>query len=548
MEASRDKYCEDCSRGLCDRSYCPSCYRWICPQSSSGPPHCKHTRRLRSNLCFIESEVSLFFYPEFKSLHSKFSTVIDVLCEAAQSGDLFRPYEELLRATGERSGRGRADCQAMLERAVKSGNVRLYHRLPLPNGALFVSLNLAELSVKALLWAIFSLQQDLMTPSDTQVLSRLKEAFAINITAKDWRKFVTAIADKKPLQDKLNTHVPAQYQLSVQKADDGTLLFELAGLKWRFEDNADVSAYDPQYRALVAFFEKELGEGGEVQGGKYGCAVLAKIKGPPPLRECSLGRLCTLVKAALQNQVLVHRKTSVTWNHQVEIDERKKNLRTFELQTAVLEIMKEHSERGVPLAQLPFMLERRLGSPPDLTSLGFNKLKDFLTTLDDYLLIEPDEENRLRALPRPKTTREKIHIVTRKLVDILSQYSCQIEIGRLQDLLAKALGEGFAPQAFGVRDFEEFLLSKCADSFEVECCKDRFNGQVRKMVQMKKHSLKKDNDFFGFPYQVIPPDSISTAEPPGGADDDDECSREKSADEIFDLNALKFFNNLLNED
>jgi hypothetical protein len=48
-----------------------------------------------------------------------------------------------------------------------------------------------------------------------------------------------------------------------------------------------------------------------ISGGKYGCALLVKRTGTGTLPTQSLGRLCSLIKKALNDQLIVHYKTFI---------------------------------------------------------------------------------------------------------------------------------------------------------------------------------------------------------------------------------------------
>lgn len=546
MEVSRDNLCGLCERIEGDTTYCPDCLTRLCGRCALGGGTCPHVRRGRGGVCTVEGGATLLFFNEFKSLSGRTKTAVELLVELANRGELFTPLTEFRALLRARTARSEEEVAEMLDRAARAGHARVYRRLPPPSGAQFVSLQLEELSIEAIFWALKSLQTDMMTPLDSQVLSRLKEAFGMKLSSKDWRALVSALARSQTLQKTANQFQSPGARVSVAPAAEGGFLLELPGGPWRCEDESDPSTREEQYKLLVRFFERELADGAEVQGGKYGCAVLAKVSGPPGLREASMGRLCALVKVALQNNVMVHRKTSVVWNQKVEVHHTFQKERIFELQKAVMEVVREQGDKGIALAQMPFKLERRLGGPVELLSLGFNKLKDFLSTMEEYLLIEPDEDGRLRAFLRPKTTRQQIQIITKRLTDIFSEYSCQIELGRLQVMLAKSQREPFDPKAFGVEDFEEFLLVKAGDVFEVERCRDRSTGATKTMVHLKTQSLKKEADAFGFPFQVILPDSISTLEQGIPGEDEDEL--EDGPNQIFDSKTLKIFEDLLYED
>jgi len=142
-----------------------------------------------------------------------------------------------------------------------------------------------------------------------------------------------------------------------------------------------------------------------IPGGRYGCAQFIKYCGPENLKDLSIGKLSLLVQEAINKGILRYQRTLLVKNvmndstmsmsnqsdfHNEVIHslnaERKAKLMSM-VKEALLEILMENP-RGISLAQIPFHLKKKLKFNVDFQELGFPKLKNFLTTLKNLVIIE----------------------------------------------------------------------------------------------------------------------------------------------------------------
>ena len=67
------------------------------------------------------------------------------------------------------------------------------------------------------------------------------------------------------------------------------------------------------------------------------------------------------------------------------------------LQEQILETIYNQPDCCITLAQLPSCIQERFGAIPDLPSLGFPKLKNFLQTLQDHIIIQEINKNHIKV-------------------------------------------------------------------------------------------------------------------------------------------------------
>jgi hypothetical protein len=148
-----------------------------------------------------------------------------------------------------------------------------------------------------------------------------------------------------------------------------------------------------------------------IPGGRYGCAQFIKTCGPPELSLCSLGKLSQMVQKAVSEDILRYQKTLLVWTESIEKDNqyefnnkeehsKKKSEITQKLEIvhrALIDVLRNNLE-GIPLAQLPNHLNKKLRFPFNVTELGFTKLKDLVLAMGDNVKIENRGTNHPHAV------------------------------------------------------------------------------------------------------------------------------------------------------
>lgn len=311
----------------------------------------------------------------------------------------------------------------------------------------YFSLYLNNISLEAIIWIILSIKNDMMQPTETLVHSRFKECFAIKISMKEWKAFVENLASNEKLQKKMNAFENILGRVIVKMDDDSnTAIFTLKDEKWEYEDLQDIKDDNKDYIIFLNFIEDFFSEKSStktssistknkdsgikkylssvknshvnqslnsvdanlkkilqnksikkaIPGGKYGCALMLKICGPDELRCLSLGRISTLIKHALKNQVLIHYKTLIIKNEKsFSKSSSERDNKIFEIQRNIIELLKESEGQSLTLAQLPLRLQSKYKKIFNFPDLGFPKLKNFLATMEDYLELVRSANNHI---------------------------------------------------------------------------------------------------------------------------------------------------------
>ena len=155
-----------------------------------------------------------------------------------------------------------------------------------------------------------------------------------------------------------------------------------------------------------------------IPGGRYGAGQLLKCCGSLPLRSCSLGKLSLFVQEAINNGTLIYYKTLLIKPANIDFDQMitnfdeiinpnlsqeevsrslniindDKSFLTSEQQEkiqiikqVIVEILQDN-EKGVSLARLPKIIQKKIKFSFDLHSLGYPKLKTFLQSIENVYI------------------------------------------------------------------------------------------------------------------------------------------------------------------
>jgi hypothetical protein len=129
---------------------------------------------------------------------------------------------------------------------------------------------------------------------------------------------------------------------------------------------------------------------------------MIKLTGPEELQPLSLGKLCSFVQKALNQNILIYYKTLLIRNNQFDAasananTEAKNTKRIENLKEQILALLKENKS-GLSLAQIPLLLKNKYKKTYNIQSLGFPKLKNLLVTMDEVDL-EKTQGNLLKAV------------------------------------------------------------------------------------------------------------------------------------------------------
>jgi hypothetical protein len=394
------------------------------------------------------------------------------LRKIAETGDLLIMREDLIKAlTVGLQTKFNAKIDDILKKAEDLKLIHTTIRKFLDIQPLFyVGILLDVLSVESLKWIVKSIKNDMMSPTEKLIISRIKECYGLKIDSAFWKNMITYIlANQVPKQTKSNSFEHASiFPLYAKKILDpvtntDTYVLYLTNDDWIPEDQGTIDENSEEWKGFMVFitnfFREEensidqknnsfsknphqdldlLDQGKKtmwsssvenvlnrstnkkdkslkisedikaIPGGRYGCAQFIKICGPEVLKKLSIGRLTLFVQEAINKGILRYQRTLLVKNNPndsiastlTEVDtsfsqdpalERKtKLLKT--IKDFLIEILSENPD-GIPLAQIPLHLKRKMDYVVNFQDLGFPKLKNFLATLPDLVKIESSGTN-----------------------------------------------------------------------------------------------------------------------------------------------------------
>jgi len=366
------------------------------------------------------------------------------LMNFANKGELLIPKETLLKKLKDSlqlKSLDEAESVLMEAEAKKLIHITI-RKFPNNDPYYYIGMLLNVLTIESLVWIIRSIKSDLMTPTEKLILSRIKECYGLKIDPNYWKMLLYSLH-----QNTLAGRIDVRQILDPVTNLETTALY-LANEDWVPEDQGQVLENSEEWKVFLRFIEgffddeedhfdapKKEAEtsswnnsvenvlsrpsvGSEkvlkvsedtkaIPGGRYGCAQFIKYCGPRALKDLSIGRLSLLVQEAINKGILRYQRTLLVKNtssekintagleshsdFQIEVlqslnTERKAKIISM-VKEALLEILMENPN-GISLAQIPFHLKRKLRFTVDFQDLGFAKLKNFLSTLKNLVVIQ----------------------------------------------------------------------------------------------------------------------------------------------------------------
>lgn len=423
--------------------------------------------------------------------------LIHLMRELAETGSLMTSLEELAGLLSKQCGMSSEHAMFTLKSAVQ---LRLVNVTERKFGKLkevaYASLLLKSLSLEGLLWTLRSLKVDEMMPTERAIQSRVKETFEFKPSPEAWANLmeVCRTGDAKghfhsysaPLEDFLlssegvTQHSIPEFRLKeftdpisgvethlVYPKDEqweGFDQYIKEGDVLNIKETVEWGAF---YEFLSNYFlskHRKADEGRGMPGGRYGCAQFLQHCGPPCLKSSSLGKLVYIVQLAINEDLLRYHKTLLIWMPFSASSQSREVLRKKlgTLRATMIELLK-HSRGGVSLAQLPFILRKKLPFHLDLHELGFPKLKDFLKTVPN-VEIEVRGANHPFALYNPQVPVPRI---LASLEGILNDCLSGLPGPEAEELLRFTLGRQPRWDDYNSATIYEFIRKHGKSQFEV---------------------------------------------------------------------------------
>jgi len=447
---------------------------------------------LRTKTKNFRSEVSEFQPQEYQKFCSRgvFNDLLEYLREEAFRGYLIHELNELKQTISHRFKLRPEQVDSLLKSAEKERLVHFTKREFEDFGNYeFVSLQLKSLSMESLLWCLRSLRCDEMLPTEKAIQSRIKEVFGLKPSNSQWNQLIQKLKGHSH-----SSSAPTEFslfsssQFSLPKFDIRnmcepvtgceTMLIYPRGEEWvaldqnsKYGDYLHIKLTD-EWNDFISFLEnyfcgrkkrrrnRREEEVKSIPGGRYGCAQFLKLCGPSVLQHSSLGKLSYMVQLAINEDILRYQRTLLVWTSDYKTNtsndeiQRKLNL----VQSAIITIL-SNTRNGISLAQLPNSIRRHLGFTPDISELGFAKLKDLLQTIPEVSIELRGNNHPFAVLrqfsPTFKHTQE-VESVVEFIKTILQTHKFGLSEAKLEKML-ESKGHSVNWTQYNCCDITEFL-------------------------------------------------------------------------------------------
>lgn len=264
-----------------------------------------------------------------------------------------------------------------------------------------VGLKVKEVDMQVCLSILRSLKLDEIFPTEKAIQSRIRELFSIKLTPSSWQVLI---------QKMQNSKVASKFSLFSQDSEslfdfqqisyEEEKLFAIypKGEKWVSSDqfgDIKIIKSSQEWTIMLEFLSNFFNipnENIQLTGGKYGCALL--LKHFSALNSLSIGKLTYMIQLAINEDIIRYQKTLLVWtqNYQIKLPSKLIQERLENIRNQINKILKA-KPAGVPLAQIPILLKRRLKFNLKIPELGYKKLKDLLKVFPEVYLYPENSKN-----------------------------------------------------------------------------------------------------------------------------------------------------------
>lgn len=267
-----------------------------------------------------------------------------------------------------------------------------------------ISLVIKELNPKVCLSILRSLRIDEIFPSEKAIQSRIREAFSHKLTSTEWTLLIKTMQNARIEPNfTLFSQTQSEAQFHFQQIlyeEERTFAIYPKGEEWASSDQfGDVQTIKEtqEWKGLVEFLSNFFNSDEKsvtLTGGKYGCALLLKNFASDSIKSLSIGKLSFMVQIAINDDIIRYQKTLLIWaqSQQIKCPDVAINERVGIIHKEIVKLLKT-KPTGLPLAQIPICLKRRLKFQLNLNELGFKKLKDLLNAFQDIYLYPANSKN-----------------------------------------------------------------------------------------------------------------------------------------------------------
>ncbi|OMJ77205.1 hypothetical protein SteCoe_23239 [Stentor coeruleus] len=328
----------------------------------------------------------------------------EYLVENFETGKILLTYEETVEEISRKFSLDIREAQNKIDTLANDGKIIKITKELGEYNLQQVSLKINEIDPKVFLAVLRSLKRDEIFPSEKAIQSRIREGFNIKYSHHEWNELMKKLQKSKS-DNSFTLFAQNSYESlfkfsEIVYEEEKSFVIYPKGEQWASSDQfGDIRALKQtrQWADLLSYLSNYFTKEGKIitlTGGKYGCALLLKHFSTSLLKELSLGKLSFMVQVAINDDILRYQKTLLIYTANYPITLSSKNIgeRVNIIRNEIIRILKGKPQ-GLPLAQIPIYLKRKMKFPLKLSELGFKKLKDLLKIIPEITLHPANSKN-----------------------------------------------------------------------------------------------------------------------------------------------------------
>ena len=393
----------------------------------------------------IGSAIDLFYLNPATAYSKRLGSVflMEILIKKLKKGKILINYQEFSEKICKKYEISHLELREKCNKLSNEGKIIL-HSKDFGNFHLHqISLKVLEVDSTIFLAVLRSLKSDEIFPCEKAIQSRIREAFDLKFSIHDWTLLLRKMQESELDRDFTLFSTGLQFHFQyIPYEEELVYVIYPVGEQWASSDQfGDVFATKKtqEWKEMTEFLRNYFTKGNKINtltGGKYGCAALLKHFGPESLKKLTIGKLSFMIQTAIGQDMIRYQKTLLIWtaSYPVSLTPEAIGQRLQVIKDEIVKLLKSRPA-GIPLAQIPVNLKRKLKFPLKITDLGFKKLKDLLKAIPEVHLCPDNRKNPLAMLNLLPATISELQ---QKVQEIMERNTYSITEAKLSiDLFQK---------------------------------------------------------------------------------------------------------------
>ena len=392
----------------------------------------------------------------------------DVLREEAGFGKVAIEKNEMIDKIMLKYRIGSEQAAKALENEIKMGEV-IQNIFKIKEKVFRVcSLKVENVAWEVVEWVVKSLKFDELASTKKNIVNRLEKVFKLRVNKETWNGI-----KRKMSSEKRSLSCIGDKSMMVHKNS----LFMPMVDRWKGLDSYKTDVFnikrtdiwDEYLEFCESYFSSHFKQ--SIPMGRFGLILLLKYSGPDSLKFLSTGKLTYLVNQSISEDYLRYNKTQLIWSRDFGILDGINYNKLQSIKSLILALVSQAPIRICILK--PTLLKDHLVKP-DLSSLGFRKLKDLIQSIPELKL-----KNGLIKLKKKKILSYEI------LTELINSIVKETEYGITESVLKMTLKSRLNHSI----DWRDYKVASC-----IEFIKLYSQHEIEILTTPECHILFKPND------------------------------------------------------